>query len=192
MRRPSRSRTWLWVLVVLGVIAVLAGMFALGRFVGSTSHAEKPAPSSTVTATPTVSPTEHSGAPATTPAKPGTTVGYENLAGGECLGKPFDGAWASSFTVVNCDTAHLAQVTARVSAGDAGAAYPGADAMRARAASVCDDPAQRSKDAITKYADLQMQAAYAANDAEWNAGDRTIACFASRPNGGEITGSVAP
>ncbi|MFS2076660.1 septum formation family protein, partial [Curtobacterium sp. CT11-133] len=125
---------------------------------------------------------------ATTPATPGEHA-WTDLAGGECL-SPFTNAWAQTYTVVDCQTPHVAQLTARlpVSANQ----WPGPDALAAQAAEQCQTSAALNASAAAAYGDVQVQGSYAPDQATWDQGDTFISCFVTRSSGETMTGSVAP
>ncbi|WP_263091235.1 septum formation family protein [Curtobacterium sp. RIT-PI-V] len=125
---------------------------------------------------------------ATTPALPGEHA-WTDLAGGECL-SPFTNAWAQSFTVVDCATPHIGQLTARIAVD--GDAYPGAEALATQAADQCQSDAALNASAAAAVGDVQVQGSYAPDQATWDQGDRFISCFVTRSSGQELTASLAP
>ncbi|MCA5922305.1 septum formation family protein [Curtobacterium oceanosedimentum] len=125
---------------------------------------------------------------ATTPAQPGEHV-WTDLAGGECL-SPFTNAWSQTFTVVDCATPHIGQLTARLSVE--GDAYPGAEALATQAADRCQSDAALNASAAAPLGDVQVQGSYAPDQATWDQGNRFISCFVTRSSGQPLTGSLAP
>ncbi|ROP74786.1 septum formation family protein [Curtobacterium sp. PhB115] len=125
---------------------------------------------------------------ATTPALPGEHP-WTDLAGSECL-SPFTNAWAQSFTVVDCASPHIAQLTARLPVS--GDTYPGAEALAAQAAEQCQGAAALNTSAAASVGDVQVQGSYAPDQATWDQGDRYLSCFVTRSSGQELTGSLAP
>ncbi|SDQ27431.1 Septum formation [Curtobacterium sp. UNCCL20] len=193
----------IWGSVAL-IVILLVAVFALTRWIlGNTIEDHTPAPTSTSAASAKASPsTAASSAPATTPspsslatlqfattpAAPGEHS-WTELAGGECL-SPFTNAWAQTFTVVDCATPHIAQLTARlpVSANQ----WPGPDALAAQAAEQCQTSAALNTSAAAAFGDVQVQGSYAPDQATWDQGDTFISCFVTRSSGDTLTGSVAP
>ncbi|MGN6409517.1 MAG: hypothetical protein ACTHMH_14295 [Curtobacterium sp.] len=194
----------IWGSIVLIVVLIVA-VFALTQWIlGNRIDERTPAPTATSAAsaaatpkaTPTAAPSQPSSAStsletlqfATTPATPGEH-GWTDLAGGECL-SPFTNAWAQTYTVVDCQTPHVAQLTARlpVSANQ----WPGPDALAAQAAEQCQSSEALNASAAAAYGDVQVQGSYAPDQATWDQGDTFISCFVTRSSGDTMTGSVAP
>jgi len=199
------KRLLIWGAVAL-IVVLLVAVFALTRWIlGNTIADHTPAPTSSAAASapakasssPSSEPSTAASSPsdtlqtlqfATTPAAPGEHS-WTELAGGECL-SPFTNAWAQTFTVVDCSTAHIAQLTARlpVSANQ----WPGPDALAAQAAEQCQTSAALDTSAAAAYGDVQVQGSYAPDQATWDQGDTFISCFVTRSSGEPLTGSVAP
>ena len=198
------KRLLIWGSVAL-IVVLLVAVFALTRWIlgntiedhtpapTSTSAASASAPASSAAAAPTPTPAPSSDTLqtlqfATTPAAPGEHS-WTELAGGECL-SPFTNAWAQTFTVVDCSSAHIAQLTARlpVSANQ----WPGPEALAAQAASQCQTSEALNTSAAAAYGDVQVQGSYAPDQATWDQGDTFISCFVTRSSGTALTGSVAP
>ncbi|MGN8051091.1 hypothetical protein ACTJKO_15530 [Curtobacterium sp. 22159] len=194
----------IWGSVAIIVILLIA-VFALTKWIlGNTIEDHTPAPTSTSAASqkaspsasasevPSSTPSPTSGLAtlqfATTPAAPGEHS-WTELAGGECL-SPFTNAWAQTYTVVDCQTPHVAQLTARlpVSANQ----WPGPDALGTQAAEQCQTSAALDTSAAAAYGDVQVQGSYAPDQATWDQGDTFISCFVTRSGGGTMTGSLAP
>ena len=68
----------------------------------------------------------------------GTTVSNGELLAGDCFDFTAGSSAIRQFRVANCDTSHLAQVTAKVTHPDAGGDYPGADSLKAWLGERCD------------------------------------------------------
>ncbi|AOX65291.1 hypothetical protein BJK06_05560 [Curtobacterium sp. BH-2-1-1] len=200
------KRLLIWGSVAL-IVVLLVAVFALTRWIlGNSIEERTPAPTSTSAAsassaaTPKETPSAAASQPssastsletlqfATTPAAPGEHA-WTDLAGGECL-SPFTNAWAQTYTVVDCQTPHVAQLTARlpVSANQ----WPGPDALAAQAAEQCQTSAALNASAAAAYGDVQVQGSYAPDQATWDQGDTFISCFVTRSSGDTMTGSVAP
>ncbi|MCS5735923.1 septum formation family protein [Herbiconiux daphne] len=135
-------------------------------------------------ATPTVSP------PPSVPAAPGVHD-WNELAGGECL-TGYTSPWELQFTVVDCATEHAAQLVSRGAfAEDATAPYPGEPELVSRLNLLCTSPSVLDYAAAAQVPDVQWQAAYPADDAQWTSGDRSYFCFFSRPSGEPLGVSLA-
>ena len=146
-----------------------------------TSTTPEPAAAATPASAPTIS-------FATTTASPGQHPWYE-LAGGECM-TPFSDPWSEDFTVVDCGTAHAAQLTRR-GAIEADA-FPGADDAKQLATDRCRSDDALDVSAASAYGDVQVQSVYPPDQASWDRGDRFWSCFVTRSGGGTMTGSLAP
>ncbi|ROS65329.1 putative regulator of septum formation [Curtobacterium sp. PhB172] len=187
-------------IVVLIVLVFLLSKWILGNNISDQEIAptKSPAAASSAPATPSAAasaaPSDEAAAPAatlqfaTTPALPGEHA-WTDLAGGECL-SPFTNAWAQSFTVVDCATPHIGQLTARIAVD--GDAYPGAEALATQAADQCQSDAALNASAAAAVGDVQVQGSYAPDQATWDQGDRFISCFVTRSSGQELTASLAP
>jgi len=128
---------------------------------------------------------------------------WSELRGGECL-TPFTTVWAESFTVVDCAAPHPAQMvfrgtfpataagstTTSPAPGDPGG-YPGLTALQAQINLLCTAPTVINLEAAGAYSDIQFQAAYAANAAEWQTGQHDYFCFLTRSSGQPLTSSIA-
>ncbi|WP_416394065.1 MULTISPECIES: septum formation family protein [unclassified Curtobacterium] len=186
------------------IVVLLVAVFALTTWIlGNSIEERTPAPTSTSAASASSTPKAASSSPAsaapssntlqtlqfaTTPAGPGEHA-WTDLAGGECL-SPFTNAWAQTYTVVDCQSPHLAQLTARlqVSANQ----WPGPDDLASQAAERCQTSEALDTAAAAAYGDVQVQGSYAPDQATWDQGDTFISCFVTRSSGGTMTGSVAP
>lgn len=187
-------------IVVLIVLVFLLSKWILGNNISDQEIAptKSPAAASSAPATPSAAasaaPSDEAAAPAatlqfaTTPALPGEHA-WTDLAGGECL-SPFTNAWAQSFTVVDCATPHIGQLTARIAVD--GDAYPGAEPLATQAADQCQSDAALNASAAAAVGDVQVQGSYAPDQATWDQGDRFISCFVTRSSGQELTASLAP
>ncbi|MEJ8285797.1 septum formation family protein [Curtobacterium citreum] len=187
-------------IVVLIVLVFLLSKWILGNNISDQEIAptKSPAAASSAPATPSAAasaaPSDEAAAPAatlqfaTTPALPGEHA-WTDLAGGECL-SPFTNAWAQTFTVVDCTTPHIGQLTARLTVD--GDAYPGAEALATQAADQCQSDAALNASAAAAVGDVQVQGSYAPDQATWDQGDRFISCFVTRSSGQELTASLAP
>lgn len=203
-----RGKQLLVVAAVVLIVVLLVAVFGLTRWIlgGSIDEQGAPAASTSVSAqaaAPSATPSQQAAAPsstpqsdsqtqslqfATTPAAPGVHP-WNELAGGECL-SPFTNAWAETYTVVDCSTQHVAQLTARVPVS--GEQWPGTDALATQASQVCQSSQAIDTAAAAAYGDVQVQGSYAPDQATWDSGNRSISCFATRSSGQPLTGSLAP
>lgn len=179
------------------VFVVLLALIAL-FMIGTRLHDLRPIPSAgpptgtsstpRLTATPAPTPTIMPKPPVA--QQPGVRA-WNTLGGGECL-QPYTSPWAQTFTVVDCAAPHAAQMvyTALLSA-DPTEPYPGADALAQRITALCTQPGIIDMTAAAAYPDLQVQGSYPATAEQWQSGDRSYYCFASRTSGEPMTGSIA-
>ncbi|WP_426725420.1 septum formation family protein [Curtobacterium flaccumfaciens] len=188
-------------ILVLIVLVFLLSKWILGNNIADQAVPTKsPVAASSAPATPSAAPSASASQPgdaaapaatlqfATTPALPGEHP-WTDLAGGECL-SPFTNAWSQTFTVVDCATPHIGQLTARLAVE--GDTYPGAEALATQAADQCQSDAALNASAAAAVGDVQVQGSYAPDQATWDQGDRFIACFVTRSSGQPLTGSLAP
>lgn len=195
-----RGKQWLIGGAIAIIVVMLVAVFLLTRWIigGDVQHQPDPSPTKTSASQPRTSSAKPSTAASTTPA-PATadfattpagagTHSWRDLAGGECL-TDFTSVWAETFTVVDCATAHQAQLTHR---GTIDGDYPGAAELAAQMPSLCSSASALSLGAAGAYSDVQVQGAYPATDAEWATGDHFYSCFATRASGEAMTGSLAP
>jgi hypothetical protein len=199
---PKQQRIMFWVAggVLAGLVLIL--LFAIGTKLPPVAT---PAPAVAASKSPSVTP---SPTPTVVPAGP-AAVGehkWSDLRGGECL-DPFTSPFAEKFTVVDCAAAHAAQLVFRgtfPAAAPAGptatpaptargtdAGYPGLEALQAQINLLCTAPGVIDLATAGAYSDIQFQASYAANAAEWASGQHDYFCFVNRSGGQPITGSVA-
>ncbi|NNC12293.1 hypothetical protein HII28_10440 [Planctomonas sp. JC2975] len=184
---PRAQRIMLIVAGAMLLVLLLIALFIVGRSVSHPATTPSPTPTATKTATPTPTPTATPAA--TGPQAPGKHP-WDSLRGGECI-DPFTTPWADTFTVVDCGTAHAAQmVYTGVFSTDANAAYPGADALAGQINALCSRPGVLNLDAAGQYDDAQLQGSYPVTDKQWKAGQRSYFCFVNRSSGQPITGSL--
>lgn len=188
-------------ILVLIVLVFLLSKWILGNNIADQAVPTKsPVAASSASATPSAAASASAAQPsdaaapaatlqfATTPALPGEHP-WTDLAGGECL-SPFTNAWSQTFTVVDCATPHIGQLTARLAVE--GDTYPGAEALATQAADQCQSDTALNASAAAAVGDVQVQGSYAPDQATWDQGDRFIACFVTRSSGQPLTGSLAP
>lgn len=200
----------LWIAGSVLAVLVLIILFILGtKLAGSTSPvpartAKSAEPSARPSATPSTTP-RPSAVPADSSGR--AAVGlhdWRDLRGGECV-DPFTTPYAEKFTVVDCAAPHPAQLvfrgtfpeaapsTPRPLTADpaASSGFPGDSALKAQINLLCTAPNVIDLAAAGAYTDIQFQAAYAADAAEWKSGQHDYFCFVNRSSGEPITGSVA-
>jgi hypothetical protein len=182
------QRVLIGVAVGLVTALVLVGLFIVGT---RSSDALLGAPLTAATSTPDPAPSTPAPAPtAVAPVAPGEWE-WDELQGTECV-SPFEDAWQQSYTVVDCEEDHAAQLLVRGQfEEDETAAYPGLDELTSRTDSLCASRKVLDYDLAREYADLQVSASFAGDDSEWAAGDHDYFCFVSRSSAAPIAGSVA-
>jgi hypothetical protein len=199
---PRNQRIMIWVAGSLVAVLALVVLFVVGTRLPTLLG-----PSAVATATPT-----HTATPTPTPTTAlvgPVAVGvheWSDLRGGECL-DPFTSVWAEKFTVVDCTTPHAAQMVFRGTFPATAAipstatpaptttpdpdGYPGLAALQAQINLLCTAPGVIDLAVAGAYSDIQFQAAYAADAAEWKSGQHDYFCFVSRSSGQPLTNSVA-
>lgn len=123
--------------------------------------------------------------------RPAGVWSWDELNGGECL-EPYTDANQDSYTVVDCDTAHSAQLV-RVGdlRTDAGIPiYPGDTAVGPVAMGECFGT-NITAAAKAAYPTMSSDARYPTSQTQWNKGDTFYYCFAHTNPIAPITGSVA-
>jgi hypothetical protein len=189
-RTLSRRRLLIG-LIAAGAVILLAGLFAIGIAVGSAGGRAEPQATPVVSETPAAEPTPSPTPTATLPTVGPLPVGtwaWSALLGGECI-DPFDSVWAEEFTVVDCASAHSAQLVATAELTDA--AFPGQDALAVTVSSLCQAQGVVDVAAAETYGDVQVAGAFPVTQEQWDAGERSYYCFVDRAGGGELTGSLA-
>ncbi|MFF2495342.1 septum formation family protein [Agromyces sp. NPDC058064] len=177
-------RPLVWIAGGLVALLVLVGLFFLGTTFTKGSAAEAPSgsPSASASETPP---------PAPTAPQPAGVHAWDTLFGGECL-EPFTDAWQEEYTVVDCATPHAAQLVYRGTLpGDAAAPYPGEAELATQMNLLCTAAGVIDVAAASGMDDLQVQASYPAEAAQWDAGARDYYCFANRSGGEPLTASIA-
>lgn len=184
---PKVARILGWTAAGLLAVGGLIALFVLGQqLVAGQAPVDAPATSAAASATPTPTPT----AEATGPQPVGVHA-WDALRGGECL-EPYTSPWEETFTVVECDTPHGAELVYRgVFEGEADAAFPGEDALAAQINVLCSAPGVIDLDAAEAFPDLQVQGSYPVTEEQWTGGQRDYSCFVSRSSDEPLTASVA-
>jgi hypothetical protein len=181
---PRTQKILMWTAGGLVAALALVALFAVGMKLASL------APAPAVSPTPTPSASALPGVRPVGPVKPGE-YHWDQLLGGECL-KQFDSAWQDNYTVVDCTTAHPAQMVYRGTFTDpASATYPGFDELQKRINLLCT-PATIINYAIAgTVQDIQVTASFAIDEGQWDDGDHDYYCFVNRSGGEDFTASVA-
>jgi hypothetical protein len=175
--------------ILLGVAAGLGGLLVLVALFGIGTKIELPKaePAAEGTAPPTA---VVAVAPPVGPVAAGEHE-WDGLLGTECV-DPFSSAWQETYTVVDCNSPHAAQMIHHgIFDDEAFAAYPGADVLQSRVNLLCTPAAVIDYTAAKQYDDIQFSASYPATDAQWNAGNRSYYCFINRASGDSLESSVA-
>jgi hypothetical protein len=116
---------------------------------------------------------------------------WDELLGGECIA-PYQSAWQDSYVVVGCTTPHPAQMVFRGTFDDlASATYPGIEELTKRVPALCGAPTVINYAVAGTAADIQITASFAADETDWDSGNRTFYCFATRAAGAMFTSSIA-
>lgn len=161
-------------------VLLLIVLFLAGQRLGASAPTQAvPQPTASASAVPTVG-----------PLPPGEYY-WSQLLGGECVA-PFTSPWEDTFTVVDCTQAHPAQLVLKGTfpATD-DPSYPGVDELQKLAASLCTAPTVIDYAATASANDVQILASFAADEQDWQGGNRTFYCFANRTGGAEFTTSIA-
>lgn len=129
----------------------------------------------------------------TTPvAGPGSgVVGVSQLEAGQCFAA-FESAWQPSFQIADCAVPHAAELYAIIPAAQEGAPFPGEEALAAEAMRACQSPELIDLAGSAAIEGLLIDASYPLSQAEWDAGNVSYLCFASRSGGVPLEGSLRP
>lgn len=119
----------------------------------------------------------------------GTVVNADALEAGDCVDFSVGAAVRTQFTVTECNTAHVAEVTARIEHPDAGDTYPGADAMGDWIAGQCEAAAETYIDAPLLETSLEGGALIPDFDA-WTNGNYRAACYATSVDSSSLNRSI--
>ncbi|TQO20158.1 putative regulator of septum formation [Rhodoglobus vestalii] len=170
--------------IAAGLVAALAlaALFLAGTRIGDSLPAvavSTPIPTDSSTAVPTVGPL------------PAGTHGWNTLLGGECL-EPFESAWQDEYTVIDCAEPHAGQLLVRGEFDDVvSAPYPEIDELVARTTALCSTDAVINFAAAQAFTDLQLVTSFAPTAKDWESGQRTYFCYATRSGDDALTESVA-
>ena len=167
-------------LIVGGIIVVIVsiGAFLAGGLVSAPAAA------------PTPESTDASVLPTT--AQPPGEYAFSELFGGECL-DPFDTAWASTYTVVDCATPHTAQLVyaGNLALDGSYPTYPGDDHIGNAAMAACSRKGVLNLAKAKTYSDLLVSASYPISSEVWDSGDTRYYCFVTLSSGAPIDGDLA-
>jgi hypothetical protein len=180
---PRGQKILMWIAGGLVAALALVALFGLGtRLSGAVAPPPVlPTPTPTATAPPVV---------AIGPVAPGEHR-WDELLGGECI-SPYQSAWQDSYVVVACATPHPAQMVFRGTFADPlNATYPGIDELQKRIPALCGAATVINYAVAGTAADIQITASFAADAADWNKGNRTFYCFATRAAGATFASSIA-
>jgi hypothetical protein len=182
---PRTQKMLMWVAGGLVAALALVALFALGTRLSSVFG---PAPAVVVEASPEPS---ASAAPlGIGPVAPGEYQ-WDQLLGGECL-QPFESAWQDRYVVIGCTEPHAAQLVYRGVFADAlDSEYPGVEALQQRVSLPCAAPTAIDYAAASGTNDIQVTTSFAADEADWAAGNRSFFCFVIRSTGEPFTASIA-
>ena len=173
----------LWVLGTLVVLALWGGAFWWGQSVGSPEPIAEPETEEVVEQAvefPELGP----------PSKAPGTWAWDELRGGECIGR-FSDAFAEEFDVVGCTYPHTAElVRAQLLSADAYEEYPGEAAVLADAREICDVRDLINIEVAKEYSDLRTAYSYPVTKEQWDAGERGVYCFVYSDSGESFTTSL--
>ena len=180
---PRNQKILMWIAGGLVAALALVALFALGTklsgVVAGPPVLPTPTPSDTTPAVPTIG-----------PVAPGEHT-WDALLGGECLA-PYQSAWQDSYVVVVCTTPHPAQMIFRGTFADlASATYPGIVELQKRIPALCTAATVINYTVAGAATDIQITASFAVDETDWDSGNRTFFCFATRAAGAMFTGSIA-
>lgn len=184
---PRSQKILIGIAAVLVAGLALVALYLLGMRIGENSSAAEPVVTSTTKPSAT----------ATTP--PASTVGpvapgdhsWDELLGSECL-TFYESPWQDNYTVVDCAEPHTGQLLSRVALPDANTdAYPALADLQSRITLACSAPTVLDYAAAGAFDDIQLEVSFPATAEQWEAGNRTTYCFATRTGRGDLTGSLA-
>ncbi|HLP23786.1 MAG TPA: septum formation family protein [Microbacteriaceae bacterium] len=174
-RAVSTARLLWWVTGGLLALVVVVAAFFVGPRLFSGAGA-----------TPT--PTQTPGATPSAQAGLGSAA-WDDLAGGECL-SDYTTPWANTFTVVDCAGPHTAQLVYRGTVPGDATEFPGEDAIAAQIPTLCTQAGVFDPAAASAIPNLQVEYTYPVTAEQWNAGERSFYCFASRADGEPLNASI--
>ncbi|RFA10643.1 hypothetical protein B7R54_16605 [Subtercola boreus] len=173
-------------------LIVLAGLFFAGTRLPGILNPGAAAPTAAPSVTPTPTPTPTPVPTSTSGPQLAGTFEWFDLRGGECIA-PYTSAWQQRFTVVDCAAPHGAQVVGTGTLGvDPALAFPGQAAIALDLNLLCQQGGTFSAALLGAYPDVVWQASYPVSETQWQAGQRSWYCFASRSSSLPLVGSFAP
>ncbi|MGI9597846.1 MAG: septum formation family protein [Acidimicrobiales bacterium] len=119
----------------------------------------------------------------------GTLVAGAGLLPADCINFTGNGGNVSQFSITECESPHLAQVTGKIEHPDAGGEYPGADAMADWVGGQCTSLTESfigSPILETTLAD----GALVPDFDDWSSGDFNTACYVTNFDSTSLTSSV--
>ncbi len=119
----------------------------------------------------------------------GAVVAGVGLQPGDCVNFGGSGRLVSQFTLIDCDTPHLAQITAKIEHPDAGGQYPGADTMTDWMGEQCTGLTEDFIDAPLLETTLADGWVLPDFD-DWSAGDYAASCYVTSADSTPLTRSV--
>lgn len=174
----------------MGSLLALTGVFFAGKALpGILTEPEKPLVTHS-TPTPAHTQPQPSLPPQSQLPQPPGNYRWDDLRGGECL-EPYTSPWQEKFTVVDCTTAHTAQLISRGTFAETGALFPGEAAITAQLNLLCTAATVLDPAATQQYPDLLWQASYPVSSEQWQTGFHDYFCFINRSSAQEMTGSFA-
>lgn len=127
---------------------------------------------------------------ATPATRIGTTVPNGELQAGDCFDFTTGSSATRQFRIADCDTSHLAQVSAKVDHPETNGDYPGTNSLKAWIGDRCDDLTADYIDAAildtTLDADVLLP-----DGSDWLAGNGSATCYVKRLPSAPFTASAA-
>jgi hypothetical protein len=177
------QKTMLWSAAGLIVVLFLIALYLLSFRVGEQSATREAAAAVPAATSQPVAPADAVG-----PVDPGKYA-WDELLGAECI-DPFESAWDTEFTVVDCEDEHVAQMLTRAEI-ETDTPFPGVEPLASQISTLCSAPTVLNFDAAGVVSDIQLTASFPADSAEWDAGNRTYYCFVTRASGEPLPGDLA-
>ncbi len=119
----------------------------------------------------------------------GSIVPNADLERGDCFDFTAGSSTIRQFRIADCETSHLAQVSAKVSHPAAGAAYPGADSMQAWIADQCTTLSEEFIGTPILETTLDSGSILPDFD-DWSGGDASASCYVRRLKSATFTTSA--
>jgi hypothetical protein len=177
------QKTLLWSAAGLIVVLFLIALYLLSFRVGEQTATREAAEAVPAATSQPAAPVDAVG-----PVDPGKHA-WDELIGAECI-DPFESAWDTEFTVVDCEDEHVAQMLTRAEI-ETDTPFPGVEPLASQISTLCSAPTVLNFDAAGAVSDIQLTASFPADSAEWDAGNRTYYCFVTRASGEPLPGDLA-